>query len=271
MNFRGVAFWIVLLFCRPLPAECDIQDCKGISTEVGYKVLVDEISYLSNAPFDKAQAELFAARVRFGVNGALNQLKLEAGPQVKVVACKDRKPEAADFDLPLVKNLNSKQVVLELWGVVGPGVDAKGMAQHEAYINYAVIPVRLNELSTGELGQAPGIYEIQYRQKSSGGSSVVPDILTQAPELSAYAAIGLGINHLKQQNYDNAYGCLCQGISILTRAQAGEPGSPNKPLLDYAGSLVRETIRKARQDPSRRTGVGEFSDEQAKTPCIPKR
>jgi hypothetical protein len=271
MNIRGVAFRIALLFWWISPAECAIQDCRGISTEVGYKVLVDEISYLSNTPVSPVEARMFAERIKFGVNGALNQLKLEAGPQVKVVACKDRKPDVADFDLSLVKNLNSRQVVLELWGIVGPSLDAKGISQNEAYINYALIPVRLNELSSEELGQAPGIYEIQYLKKSSGGSSEIPDILTQAPELSAYAAIGLGINHLKQLNYDNAYGCLCQGISILTRAQAGEPGSPNKPLLDYAGNLVRETIRKARQDSSRRTGVGEFSDEQAKTPCIPKR
>lgn len=217
----------VVLFSS-LPCRGQLIDCGGVSSLSGAKVLLDDIVFEDESPgFQQAMG-----RLRFQLETALEELRLESVMDLKVLRCKGRRPSGeADFTPALVSVLDSRNVVLEVWGSIMP--DTNSGTGCQALVGYALIPVRLRE-------RASGVYEVEY-QSSAQGSHRVLDIFRQAIELQAFTAISIGLHNLESKNYDRARAVLCRAESLLRKTRPNE--------LQYVQRLGREVVRMAKQDP----------------------
>jgi hypothetical protein len=139
----------VLLAALPAAAQT-IAPCQAVN-EPGMKVLVDDI--VATNPALTALANTLAAEI----DKNLEQLRLEALLTVKVRACQSRRPTGpADFLKPIVQQLLSREVVLEVWG---SAVTLKGATgpYNQTEIGYVLVPVRYYEFGAT---QPPGAFVV---------------------------------------------------------------------------------------------------------------
>lgn len=252
------------LLVSALPGSADLRECRGVAT-AGYKVLLDDIPPLGAEP-PPAELKRFMKELEFKVSTTLEQLGLEAGPGIRlvVVRCENRQPEGeGDFSKRLVDGLNAQDVVLELWGNTNGGTDEQGKRYHEAFIGYALIPVRFYEFDSGD---PAGVYTVRHRKEVTASTGEVLDLFAQATELSAYAAIGVGTKSMKVHDYDRALQYLCKSELLLKQAGTA-PGASQGSLLNYVRRLAVETVAKARQDPTYTGAIKLLSTPQASAPC----
>lgn len=222
------------------PARAQIVDCAGLSAVSGYKVLLDDLVFAGEgAP--SASLEPVMDRLRFRLETALQALRLDPQTRLKVLRCAGRKPRGeADFDSSLVRVLDSREVVLEVWGSVVPREGGGAAPGCEALIGYALIPVRSRE---GGAGAVPGVFEAMYESDLTSPASRLLDLFKDAPELPAFSALSVGVDQLEARQYDLARSSLCRAeILLAQRRPAGDP------LVAHAGRLAREVVTAARRD-----------------------
>lgn len=234
----AAAAWVLALALGvPGGAEAQLVSCSGVA-EPGLKILLDDIARSGGA--SSPLIDLLAARLEAN----LEQLRVEAGLNIRVLRCAKRKPTStAVFTRPIVQDLNARQVVLEVWGTTAE-VEAEGEKYHEASIGYVVVPVRYHEFASGE---PPGAFVLPRRAESLDTLDALVRLVDQAGALSAYAAVGAGTRFLRGRQYDEARVQLCRAQTLL-EALDTRPGGPNASLLDYVKRLASEAVGSARSD-----------------------
>jgi hypothetical protein len=236
-------------------AHAQLLPCSGVA-EPGLKILLDDIARSGAAP--SPLVDLLAARL----DANLEQLRVEAGLNVKVLRCAKRHPAStAVFTRPLVQDLNARQVVLEVWGTTAE-VEAEGEKYHEASIGYVVVPIRFHEFAAAE---PPGAFVVPRRVKSLDTLDDLVRLVDQAGALAAYAAVGAGTRLVRGRQYDEARVQLCKAQTLLEALDI-RPGGPNASLLDYVKRLASDTVKAARSDVAYR-GPLKALPESALTSC----
>lgn len=110
-----------------LASQCvcaQFGDCEGVAAS-GYKVLLDQIvgAQATSAPAD---VQLFRGQVRSAVAGKIEELKLETDSAIALILC-DRSPTSSSaFTHDRVDALDTRDVLLEIWGATGRATDDAG-------------------------------------------------------------------------------------------------------------------------------------------------
>jgi len=227
-----------------LPCRSQLIDCRGLGTLDGAKVLLDDIVFTGEPP----GLQQAMGRLRFQLETALQAMRLEPTMDLKVLRCVGRRPQGeADFTPAMVSVLNTRNVVLEIWGSVMPATSAGGKGC-EALVGYALIPVRSRERTSG-------VYEVEYQSSVSAPGSGALDIFRQAHELQGFTAISIGLHNLEAGNYDRARAALCRAKFLLQKTQSGK-------MIEYVQRLGHEVIEIAKRDPAytgllRAPGIGD--------------
>jgi hypothetical protein len=225
------------------PAAAQIVPCTAAG-EPGVKVLLDDI--VAADPALETLANTLAAQVEQN----LEQLKVEAGLDVKVRACRARRPLApSDFQRPIVEQLLDREVALEVWGRAVKLSDADGPF-HQAEVGYVIVPVRFFEFNSA---RPPGAFVITQRSKPIQSVDDMVRLLNQSGRIGAYAALASGTMllktpTLKAARWDPARKQLCRAAAMLQRINQQQTTTDTE-LSAYAEKLAAEALTGARSDP----------------------
>ena len=224
------------------PAASQMVPCSAVK-EPGVKVLLDDI--VAADPGMEVLANTLAAEIERN----LEQLKADAGLDVKVRACRARRPQApSDFQRQIVEQLLDHQVALEVWGRAVKGSDANGPF-HQAEIGYLIVPVRFFEFSSAQPAAA---FVIPHRSKPIESVDDMVSVLNQSGRIGAYAALASGTMFLKTPSlksgrWNPARKQLCRAVTMLHGIP--EPRSMDKELITYGEKLAADAVTGARGDP----------------------
>ncbi len=168
-----------------------------------------------------------------------------------IVTCPERRPsDGSEFGKSIVDALNSRDVVLEVWGTLDATKEKDKIRNKEARIRYLVIPLRHYTVMDG-------IYLVSYFRESLGSTSDFIDMLDQAAEFDALLAVGIGVKSLRARNYDLSLQCLRTAKLKLEDIARKRPGfaTSQRELSDYIDNAVRDCIKAAKDDPDYRGAI----------------
>jgi hypothetical protein len=257
----GMLFVLLAFAASPVPAQ--IVECRGVQTERGLKVLVDDFRPAGGAAASPDFMERLAAVME------LNRIQLsaESGRTLKVLRCHKRFPsDASDFDPDFVRQLDGRDVILEFWGVLSTRADAQGRRVDEVIVRYVLIPLRQTELQSSQ--SPPGVYLVRLRAEPGAVSDLI-DLFDQSLELSAFTALAIGLKAASSvpPDYDAATQNFCKAQTLLAESVKKDPKVSHGALVQHVTSLAAETVQKARRDTNYAGGWRLVSDEVAKSPC----
>lgn len=238
MRFAAPLLLISAGFGSILPAQ--LIDCDVSPT--GYKIFLDDVAPAVSTPA-AGDSKVFMNRLRMKLRSNLEVLKVETRLPLTIVRCEGRRPnDENDFRVTLVDALNSRNVLLEVWGSIMP---AEG-AGTDTLIGFALIPVRFYERGSQDL---PGVYTLKYATSSQNPSHLL-DLIGEARELKAFVLIAGGTKALKEKHFNEAYACLCDAGLLLGQLQAEGIAAAREALVRYVLRLAAESVRLANGDPA---------------------
>jgi hypothetical protein len=238
MRDLSIRLALLALACGCLQAQ--LVDCNVSLT--GYKILLDDVVY-SGPATGSVEQKLFMNRLRVKLLNDLERLKVQTQLPFTVVRCEGRRPnDAGDFRTALVDALNSRNVLLELWGNIVAG-DGSGA---DTTIGFALIPMRFYERNSQEL---PGIYQARYTTRAATSSKLL-EMIGASGELRAFALVAGGSKALRERRYNEAYASLCVAAKQAEQLKADGLQSYREPLSRYALRLAGDAVKKANQDPA---------------------
>ena len=121
-------------------AFAQLGDCAGVAAP-GYKVLLDQIigAQTTSSPAD---VQIFRERVRSAVAAKIRKLELDTDSRIQLVRCDQRSPASSSvFTHDRVDALDTRDVLLEIWGATGSDVDEAGREIRSVRLDFALIPV----------------------------------------------------------------------------------------------------------------------------------
>jgi hypothetical protein len=238
MRIAFICLALLSLACQSLYAQ--LVDCNVSLT--GYKILLDDVVY-SGPAAGSAEQKLFMNRLRVKLLNDLEKLKVQTQLPFTIVRCEGRRPnDAGDFRTALVDALNSRNVLVELWG----NIVADDGAGADTMIGFALIPMRFYERNTQDL---PGIYQARYSTRSVNSAKLL-ELIGASGELRAFALVAGGSKALRERRYNEAYSSLCDASLKAAQLKADGLQPHREPLSKYALRLARETVKKANADPA---------------------
>lgn len=230
-----------LLLAATESAAQPIQPCNAVN-EPGLKILLDDI--VATDPALTTISNTLAGEIEKN----LEQLRLEAGLDLRVHPCDARRPQGpGDFPKDAAKGLLSREVLLEVWARVAARKDAAG-PYNGTDIGYVLVPVRYYEFGAP---RPPGAFVISLRSKPLQTSDDLVRLLNQSGRLGAYAALSSGKVLLKSEllrakRWDPARTQLCRAVSMLDAIP--KPRREDSELAEYAKRLAAEALTGARND-----------------------
>lgn len=232
-----LAIAITALAARPAMAA--ITNCEPDDPNA-YTVFVDDVR-----PFDTSAPSGAEKAVKNALGLALsNSLETlpasDSGTLLRKV-CQGRYPIMSDFDKRVVRPLDDRRVVLELWATVqqAPG-------QIQVNFDVVVIPAQLRYLA---LHQRPrGLLEIR-RDVSPEVAHRLSPVLERNDEIKGYALIGAGLKAHDLLQYEEANSYLCEGEATLIEAFRANPNPAAGNLLNYVHEVGNKNYLDA-QSPS---------------------
>jgi len=242
----------LVLTLLPSLAAAQFVPCSGVTTSQDYKLLLDDFA-IGNA--NDPDLKLFMEALRASLSINLATLQADGLGTVQLVRCQNRKPQETDFDTTTVRQLNSRRVILEMWGV---GRTDGTAGDYRAFVTYFVIPVRYAGT------QSPATFTIERHGKSGSPLDRLMEDVSQAAELKAYVAVGMGTKFMQEGQYDLARKSLCRAESWL--ADAGSAAAPPA-FVTWVKSVSESVVRKALDDPQY-TGALRLVASQGAAPCL---
>jgi hypothetical protein len=234
---RYVKFPALFIFSAHLSAQ--MVDCNV--SPGGYKILLDDVVYSGPAAAATADQKLFMNRLRVKLISDLEALKVQTQLPFTIVRCEGRRPvDVSDFRVSLVDGLNSRNVLVEMWGNI-VAVDA---SVADTAIGFALIPVRFYERDTADL---PGIYVARYNTRVVNSAKLL-EIIGASRELKVFVLVAGGTKALRERRYNEAYTSLCDASQQAALLKAEGVQSHREPLGKYARRMALDTVRKATKD-----------------------
>jgi hypothetical protein len=231
---------------RADPVAAQFVPCAGVTSSQDYKLVLDDFA-LGNANDPDLRLFMEALRASLALN--LAHLEAEGLGNVQLVRCQNRKPQSTDFTTAAVRQLNARRVVLEMWGVGRAGASA---GDYRVFVSYFIVPVR----QAGS--QDPASFTVERKGRSDAPLDRLMEDVSQAIELKAYVAVGIGRKFLQEGQYDLARNSLCRAEAWL--ADAGPAAAPAA-FVAWVKQLSSNVVRQALDDPQysgamRLTGEG---------------
>ncbi len=210
-----------------------LVDCRA--SPEGYKIFLDDV--FSFSPSADPASQVLMNRLRAKLKSDFMALKAASPLPLSVVECNGRRPNNEDdFGSGLIDALNSRNVLLEVWGNIAPG-DRNGT---DTSIGFVLIPVRKSK-------DLAGVYTARYATQS-GGSDQVLQLIRGAPEMKAFFDMASGVKASREQRYDEAYKCLCSAKLAVGNFRADGVRAERDSLAGYAQRLAAETVKNAIHD-----------------------
>lgn len=259
----------LLVICQPASAQ--IIDCTESRQGGVYQVYLDEPSYTADAVESDEDLQNLMGRLVFRLSSVLEGVMEDMGITVPCVIsyCEGRKPRGvSDFNKDMVEKLHSRDVILEVWGSLDTRTEESDSLLHEARIYYLLIPVWIE--TYGRPVQ-PGMQFAEYTSGSSSTAGKHLDLLQDAPEMRIFVEIGIGINLLLNEEYDEARKFLCsarlQLEQFLRSALPDGPSERETALIEYVDQVARQTVSMAKSNPHYQDALRLIADD-AECPCL---
>jgi hypothetical protein len=242
--------------CVSWPAYAALGDCGGIAAP-GYKVLLDQIT--GAAATSSAELILFRTRVTSAVNAKIQKLELETDSAIQIVPCDMRSPDSSsEFTHARVDALDTRDVLLEIWGVTGGDVDEAGNEIRSVRLDFALIPV-CQQMNPRCVPFFPSLMQPTTMTSPAAG---VLDLFRRADDVATYSLMGLGVKWARAGDDQKALRYLCLADESLARAAATDD---NKALRSFVQRTVQEIVAKRRNSPTNVLSLGEA--QSAAAPC----
>ena len=207
----------------------------------GYKILLDDVVYSGPASYATADQKLFMSRLKVKLISDLEALKVQTKLPISVVRCEGRRPaDVSDFRVSLVDGLNSRNVLVEMWG----NIVAVSPSAADTAIGFALIPVRYYERDTADL---PGVYIARYNTRVISSAKLL-EVIGASRELKVFVLVAGGTKALRERRYNEAYASLCDASQQAGLLKADGLQSHREPLSRYARRLAVDTVRRASKD-----------------------
>jgi hypothetical protein len=239
-----------MVLCNAASAQ-SLAGCGGIDQTAGAKVVLDKLEFKGETGNTQILTSEFECRFIIELNSRLKNLFPDTPP--KPVLCANRAPsiDGSDFVPDLVKTLNSRDVLMELWGNIRAS-EENGEQMLGAYIFMMIIPVSHYEGSSAQLD----FRLLSYPEEAKQGSletAVVNMVL--GTEFDVYASIANGIKKLKNGLYDSAKKYFSNAritweIAMRNGSISSDSAAGQNRVLEYIKGLEEETIRAAADDPT---------------------
>lgn len=242
LDARSLVF-LVLLLSTAATARGQLTSCPKVSQVSGLKIMLDGVYVDASAT--SAVPRVSMDRLNSTVSRRLTELRAELGNPPEIVLCDGRRPRtASDFVETQVDQLNARDVVLEVWGVLQPsGTSAASASQ--ATVGFAVIPLRYYEHFGNTAADIPGVYLADYTLQASA-----PDNwLAQSNEFRAYVAIGLGVKAFRLTDYDRSQRLFCRAQYLLQPGGVPPSDPEQVALLEYTLKMAKAVVATARAAP----------------------
>jgi len=223
------------------PVAAQVVPCRGLTPASGYKVLLDVLVFVSPEVGTDREMQALLDRLQNALHFKLEELRYLKGPvALEVLQCVGRKPKSdGDFDAGMVDALNTRGVVLEIWGSLDGRKEGARVRDRSAAMRYVVVPLRHYERGSPQL---PGGYRARYVAASSGVDYL--QLIEQAKDLDAYVAMGIGIKLLKSTEYDRAREYLCKADHLMRETWGEQPPAPEQQaLVAYVTAAAREALK----------------------------
>lgn len=236
-------------FLSAATAFGQIVPCNGITASQQYKLVIDD--FRVGNPNDR-DLSLFMEALKASLRINLGRIEADIGA-VELVRCENRKPQENDFDSVTVRQLNSRRVIVEMWGIGS----AANPGDYRAYVTYVVIPAR-------NAGQNPAIFTSERQGRSKTPFDALGNDVSKSAELKAYVALGIGTKFLEEGNYDQARRSLCRAETWLIDAG---PAVAAPAFVASVKKLAASAVELALKDSSY-TGTLQLFAGQPVPPCL---
>lgn len=243
----GIAVAMVMALLTVQSGQSQTIDCVESLSGGIYQIYLDELDYTKAGLQSDPQLQNLMQRLYFKLRTNAKGLTLSSTPVPLAVAfCKGRKPKGeVSFNKRMVASLDDNDVILELWGQLD-GKKSDGRVSHRnASICYVLVPVLLDEYHNPF---QPGLQFVTYPKAPDGTTGELLNLLEQSIELETFAAIGIGVNLLKNRMYDDAMQYICKARIMLQTMMADDETDGRRALMAYVGDTARRIIAEARGD-----------------------
>jgi hypothetical protein len=239
------------------PAQADPGDCRGLA-DAGYKVLLDQILGATPSSASPADVQLFRDRVHHAVDTKIKKLALEQDSAIELVGCYQRSPASSTDISRQVDALDTRDVLLEIWGVTGADVDDAGRNIRTVRLDFALIPA-CEKVSPSCVPFFP--YLKQPTTLASPAAGVLA-LFRRADVVATYSLIGLGVKWQRAGNDQRALRYLCQADAALA---SDAPNDDRNALRSFVQRTVKAIVTKGRTNTA--SVVSLLEDAQA-SPCV---
>lgn len=244
-SIRALMLTLSTFIALSCPAQ--MRPCLG-SEQPGQKVLVDDISGAQSMVLDLLEQRIDAALAKLQVESrATRPAGVANGEVVRVRAlrCVQRRPpNGSAFTSAIARELNSKEVVLEVWAETAalPAADGPG---YRALIGYALVPLRHYVPNS-----AQGVVIVEGKAKSVDSPADLLALLDQSGTLAIYTAVGSGVRSLYAEDFDQARTQLCLALSRLDKIR--NPSADDAELRQAVRDMAQDVVRRAVTSPGYR-------------------
>jgi hypothetical protein len=238
------------------PAQADPGDCPGVAA-AGYKVLLDQIVGATASSASPADVQLFRERVHQAVDTKIKKLALEQDSAIQLVGCDQRSPANPTEISKQVDALDTRDVLLEIWGVTGADIDDAGHNIRTVRLDFALIPACEKVIPTC----VPFFPFLTQPTTLASPAAGVLALFRRADDVATYSLIGLGVKWQRAGNDLRALRYLCQADAALAR---GASNDDRNALRSFVQRTVKAIVTKARTNPA---SVVSLLDDPQASPC----
>jgi hypothetical protein len=215
------------------PVSADLTRCTGIGTSAPFKIALDDIVSAGAAADQGALLDRLVFKLRGELDAAIQESGLTADIQYDVFPCPNRRPQSSDFESELIQQLNTSNVLLEVFGSVST---IQGRAAG-ALITFAVIPVRFYGAD-----HTPGVYTVEYpRRTAATANRQIVDLFAKEWEPKVFLNVALGVKLMKLKKHELAARCFRQANFVLSKMTGQDMASLKKFVCDQTLENARAT------------------------------
>jgi hypothetical protein len=228
----------LLLAASIAPAPAELKPC-GSGVE-GFKVYADgmlqtdSVSLVEAQHPDLGRLQVILDSVARSVEDLKDDLQ---GVPFHMIRCSERQPTGeGEFNPAMLQRMLESKVILEVWGRLDARQDANGVFQPVAELSYLVVPLRTHAQADDHLG---GYYSADY----VGVIAQDPDVelVDHAEEVKPFTALGLGLRHLENQDFVQAFTAFCTAHRLLLDIPDTSPVGENLDL-DKLRAWTSDTV-----------------------------
>ncbi len=247
--FRLIAFgWLLGIALCDFASAQSLAGCRGINQTDGLKVVLDKLELKSEAGTTQILTSEYEFEFLLELRSRLKNLFPDTQPKPVLCANRAPNPDGSDFVPGLVKTLNNRDVLVEIWGTVKASTE-NGEQALKANIFMMIIPVRHYEGSSAQLD----FHLLSYPKKNVQGdfeTAIVKMVL--GAEFDVYTSIAHGIKALKNDSYNDAKMYLSnariQWEKALEKGSLSNSAIDQNLVLAYIRNLEQKTIAEAAAD-----------------------